>query len=236
MILYINGDSHSAAAEASNPYCFADNDPLHSELKRRPHPANLEVSYGQRLADFCSATLVCDAESGSSNTRILRTTYDYLKDYTPDLIVIGWATWEREEVIVDGEIYQFSGGLITDHFSDKVKEVYKEWAVNRQQVQEYSDLTQQDIRKLHQYLTSKQIRHIFFNTYSGLTPSIQYDWNECYLQPYEHTQTYFQLLTAQGYKPVRPGSYHLGPDAHRRWAEMLHNHLTNLPNESTIAK
>jgi hypothetical protein len=235
MILYVNGDSHSAGAEAINSHCFAEDDTTYSEMKRKPHPDNLAVSYSQKLADFYSATLVCDAESGSSNARILRTTYNYLKDHTPDLIVIGWATWEREEVIVDGEIYQFSAGLLTDQFSDNVKKVYKEWIVNRQQVQEYSDFAQQGIWKLHQYLTNKQIKHIFFNTYSGLTPSIQYDWAGCYLRPYEHSQTYFQLLTAHGYKPVEPGSYHLGPDAHYCWAEILHNHLTNSSDESIIA-
>jgi hypothetical protein len=227
LILYVNGDSHSAGAEALNTFCFAEDDPKYADLKRKPHPDNLTVSYGQQLANLYSAELVCDAESGSSNTRILRTTYDYLENNTPDLIIIGWATWEREEVEVDGVVYQFSAGLITDPYPKKVKELYKKWVVDRHQVQKYSDLAQHNIWNLHQYLIDKNIKHVFFNTFSGLTPNNQLDWDGCYLQPYEHTQTYFKLLTAWGHKPVRLGSYHLGPDAHQRWAEMLHNYLTD---------
>lgn len=227
MILYVNGDSHSAGAEAVNPYCFAEDDPTYADLMRKPHPDNLAVSYGQQLAEQYSATLVCDAESGSSNTRILRTTYNYLKTHTPDLLVIGWATWEREEVTIDGETYQFSAGLITDPFSEKVKQLYKEWVVGRDQVQKYSDQAQEEIWKLHQYLVNKNIKHVFFNTFSGLTPTTQLDWGSCYIHPYNHKQTYFKLLTAWGHKPIAEGSYHLGADAHTAWAKYLQNHLTN---------
>ena len=76
MILYVNGDSHSAAAEAVNSYCFANDDPLYYALGRRPHPDNERVSYGCNIANELNAILHCDAESASSNTRIIRTTKD----------------------------------------------------------------------------------------------------------------------------------------------------------------
>ena len=98
MILYVNGDSHSAGAEAVNTHAFAEDDRLYWGLGRQPHPDNLRASYGCHLANHLGAILECDAESASSNKRIIRTTEEYLEtNPKPDLIVIGWSTWEREE-------------------------------------------------------------------------------------------------------------------------------------------
>ena len=226
MILYVNGDSHSAGAEAVNTYCFAEDDPLYSHLGRQPHPDNLKVSYGQILANRYSATLICQAESGSSNARILRTTHNYLDAHRPNIVVIGWATWEREEVEVDGVVYQFSAGLITDPFPEAVKQRYKEWVVGRENVQKYSDQTQLKIWELHQRLIDSNIQHVFFNTFSGLTPTERLDWQGHYFQPYDHTQSYFKLLKAWNHKPVAEGSYHYSADAHITWADFLYNYLT----------
>jgi hypothetical protein len=44
MILYVNGDSHTAAAEAVNPHAFAEDDSALFYLGRAPHPENLAVS------------------------------------------------------------------------------------------------------------------------------------------------------------------------------------------------
>lgn len=226
MILYVNGDSHSAGAEAVNAYCFADDDPTYKPLKRRPHPDNLRVSYGKLLADRYNASLVCHAESGCSNAHILRTTYNYLQTNTPNLIIIGWATWEREEVEIDGAVYQFSAGLITDPFSPAVKEKYKEWVVNRTNPQIFCDSAQKNIHELHQVLLSRQIPHLFFNTYSGLTNTTQLDWSDCYIDPYDINGTYYKKLLAWGYTPRNPNSFHFGPDGHIAWADYLQNHLT----------
>ena len=230
MILYVNGDSHSAGAEALNSHCFANDDPEFVALGRRPHPENIRASYGYQLASALGYDFVCEAESGSSNQRILRTTYNYLDKHTPDLIIIGWASWEREEVVVDGEIWQFSAGLILEGFpepSDAVKQRYKEWVVDRHDVQQYCEHIQVEQWCLHTHLLENNIPHIFFNTYSGLTVKQQFDWNNCYIHPYSHDGSYYKLLKSWGYNTVNPNSYHFGPDAHRAWATYLINHLTN---------
>ena len=55
-------------------------------------------TFGYKLAQHPGEELVLDAESASSNDRILRTTQEYLREVTiSSLVVIGWATWEREE-------------------------------------------------------------------------------------------------------------------------------------------
>ena len=38
MILYVNGDSHAAAAEAAVPHAWAEDDEFFWGLGRRPHP------------------------------------------------------------------------------------------------------------------------------------------------------------------------------------------------------
>ena len=62
MILYANGCSHTAAAEAVVPECFAEDDGRHG-IDRRPHPANLAESWCSHLARSLGWELICDAES-----------------------------------------------------------------------------------------------------------------------------------------------------------------------------
>lgn len=239
MILYVNGDSHSAGAEAVNSCCFANDDPDFVLLGRRPHPTNLRNSYGCLLSQALAYDFICEAESGSSNQRILRTTYKYLENNVPDLVVIGWASWEREELIIDGETWQFSAGLILEGHpppSDAVKQRYKEWIVNRENVQQYCDHTQREQWALHLHLLENNIPHVFFNTYSALTVEEKLDWGANYIGPYDHSQSYFNLLKSWGYTTVNPQSYHYGADAHVAWAKYLLNHLTNYINECKITK
>jgi len=55
MILYVNGDSHTAAAEAVNAHAFAEDDSALRYLGRLPHPDNLAVSWGRIVADSAKA-------------------------------------------------------------------------------------------------------------------------------------------------------------------------------------
>ena len=109
MILYVNGDSHTAAAEAVNPHAFAEDDPELYYLGRLPHPENLQVSWGKLLSLALNAGFQCEAESASSNVRILRTARAWLEERKNSLerklVVIQWSTWEREEWLHDGIYY-----------------------------------------------------------------------------------------------------------------------------------
>jgi len=234
LILYVNGDSHSAGAEAVNSYCFANDDPRYTHLGRAAHPDNVKASYGQMLADQIKYNLICHAESGSSNQRIIRTTYNYLQTCKPNLVIVGWATWEREEVLIDGTLYQFSAGLQLDcwpPFPDAVKQRYKEWVVNRVDSKKYCESAQLDIWQLHQTLNNQSIPHLFFNTYSGLITDNHLDWGNAYYEPYSHQHSYFNLLKLWNYSTVNLDSYHYGVNAHTAWAKFL---LTYLQNESII--
>ena len=234
MILYVNGDSHSAAAEAAVPYCFAQDDSLYYALGRQPHPENERVSYGCNLANQLHAILHIDAESASSNARIIRTTYQYLKDEgTPDAIVIGWATWEREEWLHNNQYYQVTAGG-TDMVPDELMDQYKAWVIAAADRYAENEIQQHEtIWQFHNMLKGLAIPHLFFNTYScfahirqnGLA---QYDWGNNYIDPYAEESTYYTWLKQNGCDTVNPNSYHFGADAHDKWANFLYPHLTQL--------
>jgi len=84
MILYVNGCSHTAACDANVEHAWAEDDPEYYKWGQVPHPENLKVSWGKKLSEMLRATeFYCDAQSGGSNPRILRTTREWIKN-NPD--------------------------------------------------------------------------------------------------------------------------------------------------------
>ncbi len=235
MILYVNGDSHSAGAEAINTHCFANDDPLYHALGRAPHPDNLRVSYGQRIADSLGYELVCQAESASSNDRIVRTTKEYLKDNTPDLIIIGWSSWQREEWYYDDNYWQILGTIPGKDWPKELLDRHKEWVLNLDNNQKLREWHYK-IWELHQELAG--IPHLFFNCFDGFDTRkvIQRDWNNQYLNAYDTLFSYQHWLMSNGFKISNPKCSHFGADAHQAWADFLIPQLTKIINESIITK
>jgi hypothetical protein len=227
MILYVNGDSHTAAAEAVNPYAFAEDDADLAYLGRTPHPANLAVSWGRRLSETLKAGFHCAAESASSNARILRTTRAWLRQqvsYNDVLVIIQWSTWEREEWLHDGVYYQVGASGI-DNVPQALQEKYRIFVIGT----DWKQKTQQahkEIWALHSELEQQNIKHIFFNgnnDFSQITD--QQDWGNSYIRPYDGNYTYDALIRSQGIETVAPNSWHFGPDGHAVFHRFLLNHL-----------
>jgi hypothetical protein len=222
MILYVNGDSHAAAAEAVNSYAFAEDDSTLFYMGRVPHPANLAVSWGKMLSLDLKTSFHCGAESASSNHRILRTARDWLAQPRNQdvLVVIQWSTWEREEWLHDGVYYQVNASGI-DHVPDALKQKYKEFvaSVDWKKCTEY---WHNEIWEFHQQLKSQNIPHVFFNgnnSFESITD--QRDWDNSYIDPYSAKGTYSAVLEQKDYFTVSPESYHFGDDAHRFWANYV---------------
>lgn len=237
MMLYINGDSNAAAAEAANPCAFARDDGRYRHLGRRPHPENEAVSWGAQLAQQLSWDHYNDAESAASNDRILRTTREYLKTQSPDAIVIGWTTWEREEWYYENHWWQVNGSG-RDTVPMALFEQYQRWVTEQGEYQwEKKEIEwHEKIWSLHQELLDLKIPHLFFNCYStfhnisykdNLT-QLQKDWKGHFIGPYEQSETYYDWLVKNGHNTVKPGSYHFGVAAHATWAERLYPELTRL--------
>ena len=238
MILYVNGDSHSAGAEAVNTFCFAQDDPKYCGCGLLPHPDNLEVSYGRVLANKMNSHLVCDAESASSNHRIIRTTYKHLTGVQgiplqqPDFIVIGWSTWERKEFhdSSTGRVWQVNAGGVGDDWPQWLKDEYPKY-VDEIDWKNEMYMAHNKIHHFHLDLQRKGLKHLFFNTYSYFDHNIltaQYDWHGCYLEPYNAQGTYYEWCRSQGFKTVSKNSYHFGADAHAAWAEHLYTQIVQM--------
>jgi len=231
MIIYVNGDSHTAAAEAVNQHAFAEDDGQLFYLGRAPHPANLAVSWGRVLADTVKATFKCDAESASSNARILRTSRiwaDQHRDRPDHLMLIQWTTWEREEWIIDGRPYQVNASGI-DHVPDSHQQRYREWiaGIDWQRSETY---WHREIHNFHQELAAQGIHHVFFNGnnhFGDIPESARFNWGPNYISPYDAGSTFDQWLRRHGHDTVAPNSWHFGRSAHAAWARFVLQYCIN---------
>lgn len=228
MIVYVNGDSHSAAAEAVNPHAFAEDDGLYWGMGRRPHPDNERVSYGCELANRLDAVLVCNAESASSNDRIIRTTRDWIAQnqdaLTDTFMVIQWSTWERQEWFHDGTWWQVNASGIDD-VPIELQGRYRQFVCDVDW-DEVTHRAHDDVWRFHQELQSLGIRHVMFNGNSSFARITHHrDWGRCYIDPYDANGTWDARLRQQGFGTVSPTSWHFGPDAHCFWAQYLLQYL-----------
>lgn len=225
-MLYVNGDSHTAAAEAVNPHAFAEDDPTLVYLGRLPHPSNLAVSWGKLLSATLKSAFKCDAESGSSNDRIRRTTRAYLDSaqHSPGskLVIIQWSTWEREEWLIDGVYYQI-GASGQDDLPESHRQKYREF-VTTVDWQEKILKEHEEIWRFHQELDDRGVLHVFFNgnnDFSKIPESEHRDWGRSYIGPYDPQSTYDQWLKRNGFNTVAPESWHFGREAHAAWSRFM---------------
>jgi hypothetical protein len=230
MILYVNGDSHAAAAECVNPHAWACDDGLYWGLGQQPHPDNLRASFGCDLANRLDAILVCEAQSGCSNNRIIRITQDWISQNQSALddtfVVIQWSTWEREEWLCNGEYYQV-GASGVDYVPQELQEKYRHYIIGldwQTKIKEAHD----QIWRFHQELKAQGIRHVMFNGNNDFSQAQnRMDWGTNYIRPYDPDQTYNAVLKNNGFKTVNPDSWHFGSDGHCFWAEYLLQYITD---------
>ena len=232
MLLVVNGDSMTAAGEAVNDFCFAQDDSKYFRLGRVPHPDNLAVSWGKRLSDILHCDFVCLAESASSNSRIIRTTLDYLnKNPKPTCLIIGWSTWERTEWYHEPTdcYYQINAAGVGEDWPLEIKLQYREWILSL----DYTKSKQTQVRQvhdLHALLEQQQIPHVFFNAYESLDatdPLQQHDWHGCYYNAYDPKFTFFNWCQQQGFATTKLNGYHYGADAHTAWADHIFDVLVS---------
>jgi hypothetical protein len=226
MIIYVNGDSHTAAAEAVNSYAFAEDDPNLFYMGRAPHPENWRAGWAHQLGQLLKCPIFSDAESAASNARILRTTREWIAThphlYKDMVMMIQWSTWEREEWLHEGTWLQVGSSGIDD-VPPSLQEKYRnfvigtDWEFKTQQAH-------QEIWQLHQELQDLGIRHVFFNgnNHFGKIPeSEKKDWGINYIDPYQAEMTYDQWLRRNGFDTVAPNSWHFGQSAHAAWCNRM---------------
>ena len=230
MILYVNGDSHTAAAEAVNPHAFAEDDQRWNYMGRLPHPDNIKVSWGRFLADSLKSTFICDAESAASNARIMRTTRQWLLDnptaYRDSLMVIQWSTWERQEWLIEGQYFQVNASGI-DIVPESHQQQYKEYIAGIDYGKAVVD-AHEAIWNFHQELKLLGVNHIFFNGNSSFQGMVQQkDWGTSYIKPYDAAGTYHGWLRNNGFDTVAKNSWHFGKEAHSAWARNMLQYIVD---------
>jgi len=203
MILYVNGDSHSHGMRL---------------------PPNEKFS--SIVANAIGYDLVNVAQGGASNARIMRTTREYINSvFVPDLIMIGWTTWEREEWQHQDQYYNVNSSG-HDPLPAELQQLYKHWVVeqNSDTLSAKSHYWHNEIFKLHLELVQKNIRHVFFNCmYNFFQTDNQQDWGPNFIGPYDNDSSYYWWLTQQGFQA--DSWYHFGADGHRAWATRLIDHI-----------
>lgn len=238
MILYVNGDSHSAGAELAQIRNgvlseFNDDTRQYQPVQGSQHwqVACVERSYSQQLANHLGAELICEAESGGSSARTLRVTREYLKHNRPDLLVIGWSPIEREEWWHNGVAYQVTGGGVKS-VPAELADRYKQWVINNSMPSAINSKTvalHKEIFDFHQELLEISVPHVFFNTFNSFEfiadmGGSPVDWNNCFVEPYLESYTYCSWLKNQNYQTVNLSSMHFGPAGHQGWADFLYQH------------
>ena len=221
MILYANGCSHTAAAEAVVPGAFAVDDGKNG-IDRRPHPLNLAASWCTHLAQDLGMDLVCDAESASSNDRIIRTTREWIAN-NPDklsktFMVIQWTTWEREEWLHNNIWYQVNASG-TDQVPEELQQRYKQFVIDIN----WEIKTQECHKKiwtLHTELQSLNIPHLFYSTFSTFGGIYnRHEWGASYMEPYNRSGSYAAILQQNGH--VHTKGYHFNAKGHCFWAKCV---------------
>ena len=216
MILYVNGDSHTAAAEAVNPHAFAEDDGRFFYMGRTPHPENVAVSWGKLLSVTLQTGFYCAAESASSNARIIRTAREYINNsigHEEHLFIIQWSTWEREEWLHNGIYYQVGSSGIDD-VPVELQEKYRHYVIGTDW-QLKTEQAHREIWDFHNELNNKGIKHIFFNGNNDFSIiKNQLDWGNSYIGPYDPDKTYDAIIRAKGIATVAPNSWHFGKDGH----------------------
>lgn len=227
MMLYVNGDSHSAAADAAYPRNWACDDIRYHWMGRVPHPDNLAVSWGARLSQALGYDLHCHAQSGSSNDRIMRTTQEWITrwieeyDHGEVVVILQWSTWERQEWLLDNQYYQI-GASGHDSIPDQYVERYKRF-VAEIDWQACTQYWHEKIWHFHQWLNELGIAHWFFNGDNDFSCLQQrYDWDGRYVDPYSPDGSFSGFMKKHRVDPVRPGHWHYGPQAHAIWSDRLY--------------
>jgi len=238
MILYVNGCSHSAAAEAAVSYAWAVDDIQYWDRGTEAHPANLAVSYGKHIADALGAKLICHASSGGSNDRTIRTTMEWIENNRDMLantfMILQWTTWEREEWLHKGTWYQVNASGI-DSIPDDLQDRYKNYIVNINWSVKTPE-AHDKIWTMHQYLKGLGVRHLFFSGHSTFSDIYnQHNWGKNYMHPYIREESYHNWLKNNGGTYANAASYHFDAKSHRLWAEHVLQYIYDnnliVPNE-----
>jgi hypothetical protein len=228
MILYLNGDSHTVGHGIRSPHGLTIDDDRYLNIDEAPHPENLPFSYGARLADKLNCDMVCQARSGGSVARAIRTTKQFVYQTQGEIfVVIGLPSFEREEWFHNGAWWPVNSGG-HDALPPTLATRYKQWVMDFNNTT-YSYLKRQEVilglvGQFHSWLQEHNVKHLFFNTAQSFHPNCQnkVDFGDNFVEPYGDWKNNFQFVEWTKNKGCVPDRWgHYGEDGHAAWAEFL---------------
>jgi len=231
-MLYINGDGHSAGAGIVNGFRNAQEDPRYLSYGRRAHPDAVPSIYGYKVAKVLNQGLMLEAESGSSNTRILRTSRSRIAETVNkrDLfVIIGWSTWDRDEWKVGKDYLQISASG-TDNVPEDRQEEYQKWLSNIDE-EWYAKRAQywhEEIWNFHLELKEQDIKHLFFHStdswgYAYENEDTLPEWEDSFIGAYG-TDSFTNWLANSGFED-QDGYY--SAEAHAAWYGFIFKKIRN---------
>jgi hypothetical protein len=104
-MLYINGNTHTMAAEAVTPYTVASDDLNLSHLGKLPHPANMATSWGKMLSIALRSGFQCGALSDNTVDKIIDDTMLWINSQHQDsIVIVEWSDISSDD---EDTIWQF---------------------------------------------------------------------------------------------------------------------------------
>ena len=230
MILYVNGCSHSLGHGTGSKSGMTTDDTEYRHIDEAPHPDNLPHSYGAILARDMDMDLVCQARSGGSIARAIRTTKQFVYQTQGQVFVlIGVPSFEREEWMDNhGHWWPINSGGY-EKLPAVMQPKYRQWVANwDSSSMGYYHIQKQHhatLIKFHEWLNAHAVKHLFFNTAQMFDLDgrfKEYNWGASYYQPYGNHNSDAQFCRwclARGFSADEHG--HFGKDAHLAWAQEL---------------
>lgn len=214
MILYVNGDSHSVGHGIANSAGMADDDCRFEYIEESPHPENFLHTWGYKLAELLDVPLVCQARSGGSLDRCIRTTRNFVYQTNKKVfVIISVPSFERIEKKYLNHWYQFNIG---DHtrYPEKLHQPFKSWlsSLNGDYTQYYEPILKK-LYNFHLELNKLNIPHYFFNAEQIIKNSNGFSFDECYDSEF----CYRHWCLEKNYKPDEWS--HFNQDAHCSFAK-----------------
>lgn len=240
-VLYVNGCSHSCGSEISYPGSHRTATDIH-------------LCWGGQLARTLNLQQVNHASNGQSNQSIYSTTIhgilELLQTTKPEeiLVVIGWSSFDRKEMIYDNKVYPLIPGIADMPFFKEWPQIVQDALKTHLMSLDYINVTPNEFSLIYfslvNFLKMHGIDYLFFNAINGLSipkknllhkhfndaptqaifDQIANDPN--YLHPYNNDMAYYRYLQKDYdcFKDNR--NHHFTEDAHIAWADILAKKLT----------
>jgi hypothetical protein len=139
-----------------------------------------EFNWSGHVAKNLNANLINHATGAGSNSKMIRTTLDFINNSTPEelastLVILQWTLLDRDELfLTDGQTAQWVKFNPAQKYSDLERcfapefnnTVDKYWELHAAYIHTFEGRLSkyfQDIYLMHNLLKSKNIRHYFFN-------------------------------------------------------------------------